>query len=88
MAGNDDGVVIDRGETGIASRNRAVDAAAGGIIDERIDPVPEDVADVNDIGLGEGDGDVAVGMRRTIMFQADRCAIELQLVLLVEYLAR
>jgi len=77
---NDDGVVCRRRQIGVGRGDHSVDAAAGRIIDERINAVPESVTDVNDVGLGEGDGDVAVGMRRPIIFQGDRRAIEPQIV--------
>ena len=67
-----------RGEIGFGRRDHAVDAAAGRIVDERIDAVPERVADVNDVGLGERDRDVAVGMRRAVIFQS-RCEAPLSL---------
>src|SRR5450755_3959958 len=59
---NDDGIVCRRRQIGVGRGDHSVDAAAGRIIDERINTVPESVPYVNDIGLGEGDGNVAVGM--------------------------
>jgi hypothetical protein len=62
MAGNDDRVVRRRRKAGIGRRDHAIDAAAGRIIDERIDAVPKGITDVNDVGFGKCDGDVSVGM--------------------------
>ena len=44
-------------------------------------------ADMHDVRLGEGDGDVAVGMGGAVILQADRRAIELEAVLAREHLA-
>ena len=81
MAGNDDRLVGRRREVRVGRRDHAVDAAAGRIVDERIDAVPERVADMNDVGLGERDRDIAVGMRRAVIFQSDGRAVELQVAL-------
>ncbi|MGY4450944.1 hypothetical protein ACVWZR_005604 [Bradyrhizobium sp. i1.3.1] len=57
-----------------------VDAAAGRVVDERIDAVPEGIADMNDVGFCKSDGDVAIGMRGPVIFQVDRASIEPELV--------
>jgi hypothetical protein len=88
VARNDDGVVIRRSEIGVGRCDRAIDAAAGRIVDEGINAVPESIADVNDVGLRKRDGDVAVGMRGPVIFQTYRRAVELQIVLLCKNFAR
>ena len=64
MAGNDDRAVGRRRQVGVGRPDRAVDAAAGRIVDERIDAVPERVAGMHDVGLERSDRDVAVGVGR------------------------
>ena len=72
MPWNDDGLVRRRREVGVGRGDHAVNAAAGRMVDERIDPVPVCVADMHDVGLTKRDGDVAIGMGRTIILQRDR----------------
>src|SRR6478609_5782818 len=72
-------VLVHRRETSVACSDHPVDAAAGRIVDERIDAVPEHVGDMNDVGFCEGDGDIAVGVRGPVIFQADRGSVELKL---------
>ena len=81
MARNDDRIVSRRGEIGVARRERSVDAAAGRVVDERVDSIPESIAGVKDIGFGKGDGDIAVGVPGPVILQAERDAVELQVVL-------
>ena len=74
-------VVGRRRQIGVGCRDHPVDAAAGRIVDERIDAVPERVGHVDDVRLGESHRDVAVGVRRTVIFEVDRRSVELETVL-------
>jgi hypothetical protein len=55
MSGDNDGIVGRGFENGAGRTDRPIDGPAGRVVDERIDPVPVDVAGMNDIGLGNGD---------------------------------
>src|SRR5260370_1245280 len=50
MPRNDDRLVGGRREIGVGCRDHAVNAAAGGMVDERIDAVPVSVGDMHDVG--------------------------------------
>ena len=81
VSGNDDRVVCRRREIGVGRCNHPVDAAAGRIVNERIDTVPIGIANMHDVGLGKGCGNIAVGVRGPVVLQADRRAIQLETVL-------
>ena len=74
---NDDCLICRYREVGVGRCNHAVDAAARRIVDERIDAVPIGIAGMQDVRLAKGDGDVAIGMRGSVTFQADVGAVEL-----------
>src|SRR6478752_2893093 len=80
MSGDDDRVLVNCREIGVARSDHPVDAAACRIVDERIDAVPEHIGDVNDVRVRKGYGDVAVRVRRSEIFQADRGSIEPEFV--------
>ena len=80
VARDDDGHVGRGRELASAARIDAVDAAAGRIVDERIDAVPVGVAGVQDVGFGELHGDVAVGVGGAIVLQRQRGAVQLRSV--------
>lgn len=76
VPGDHNHLVCDLGETGFRGADYPFNAAAGRVIDEGIVTVPESVSDVDNIGLHEVHGDVAVGMRGRIVFERDRSAVE------------
>ena len=85
MPWDHDGLGARGGDIGRSRPNLAIDAAAGGIVDERIDPVPEGVRSVEDIGLTKGNGDIAIGMCRTVVLQKNVRVVQPQFVLGSEY---
>ena len=55
----------------VIAADGSIDTAAGGVVDERVKSVPESIADVDHIGVGEVDRNVAVGMCRRVMPEDD-----------------
>src|ERR1700694_3740049 len=51
--------------------------AAGRVVDERINAIPQGIAGVKDLRVRERDGDVTVGVSRPIMLQRERGAVEI-----------
>jgi hypothetical protein len=85
---DDDHFVRNFSKVGFGGANDAVDAAAGRIVDEGIVAVPECVGDVENIGVGEMDGDVAVCVSGWLVFERDGCAIEVNGLLRLEDFGR
>ena len=75
MAGNDLGVAASHGQSLFAGANHAANGAAGAFVDERIHAVEPDVAHMQNIGLVEVNGDVAVGVRGGEVNQIERVAV-------------
>ena len=53
---------VSGGEVLFGCEDHAVDVASGGVVDEGIEAVPAGVAAVEDVGLGEVDREVGVGV--------------------------
>src|SRR5262249_26053118 len=70
VTGNDDRLVGRSGEISFGCLYHSVDAAACRVVDEGIEAVPEGVTGVKNVGLGEGNRDVAVRMRGTVICDA------------------
>ena len=62
VAGDEDGLVVGAGEGEGGGGDHAVNVASGGVVDEGIDAVEPGVTGVDDVGVGEVDGDVGVGV--------------------------
>ena len=77
MSGNHDRGTIDAVEHGLTEIDDAGETAAVVRIDERVAAVVEDVAHMDDVGVGKDDGRVAFGMRRAHMEKIDRVAVEM-----------
>lgn len=88
MAGNNDRVVSHPGKIGVRGADCSIDASARGIVNERIDPIPKRVAGVQDVCLGEHDGDVTVRVGWPIVIEFDRLSVKLQLLLIFEDFTR
>ena len=89
VSGDNDGIVAHGGDVGFRRLDHAAfDAAAGRIVDEGIDAVPEGVTGMENIGLREGDEDVTVGMGGSIIPQLERGAIERQRPVVGHHLGR
>lgn len=69
VAGDDDRGVGSGGEVALGGADHAVDVASGGVVDERIRSVEPCVAGVEDVGAGEVDGDVRVGVGGIVVLQ-------------------
>ena len=61
--------------------DHAVNASASRIIDEREMPIPPRVASVQDIRLCKIDRDIAIGVRRIVIFKSDGCAVKMKRLL-------
>lgn len=86
MAGNN-GLVGRRREIGIRGRDHPF-MPTGRVIDEGVDAVPKRVGDMHDAGFPRGDGNIAVGVARTVVLERDGLAVELEIVALVENVRR
>ena len=75
MSRDEDGLAGERYEIGLDRPDLAIDAAAGGVVDEGLDSVPPGIADMDDIGVGEVDRDVAVGVGGRIVFENDSSVV-------------
>ena len=73
VSGNDDGVGSSYVEVIFVCKDHAVDVAAGGVIDERIERVPEGVAGVEDVGLCEIDREVRIGVGGVVVAKGESC---------------
>jgi hypothetical protein len=62
--------------------------AAGRVVDERINAIPQGIAGVKDLRVSERDGDVTVGVSRPIMLQRERGAVEIDSSLAREDISR
>jgi len=62
VARDDDRAVGDGGEIFLGSGDHAVDVASAGVVDEGIEAVEPGVAGVEDVGFGEVDGEVGIGV--------------------------
>ncbi len=84
MAGDDDGGGGSGGEVALGGADHAVDIAAGGVVDEGIGAVEPGVAGMEDVGIGEMDGDVGVGVGGVVMLEVEGFAVGLEGVLVGE----
>src|SRR5215470_3255608 len=84
MAWDNDRLVRRELERSIRQANRAIDTAAGGIIDKRIVAVPPDIPERHHVGFGEVDRKVAVRMARAKAFDHDGLTIELEGLICVD----
>jgi hypothetical protein len=76
VARNDDRSRRGGGQIGLGRCNHSVDAAAGGIVDKRVDPVPIRIPRMEDIRIGKRNRYVTVGMRAAVVLEGDLRAIE------------
>jgi len=75
VAGDDDGGVGPGGEIALSGADHAVDVAAGGVVDEGVGAVEPGVAGVEDVGFGEVDRDVGVGVGGVVMLEVEGFAV-------------
>ena len=68
---DEDDLIGKRSEIGVGGANLPVNAAAGRIIDKGVDSVPPGVPKMDDIGVGEVNPDVAVGVGRALILHGD-----------------
>src|ERR1700744_908722 len=65
MSRNDDRLIAgERGEGFFGRANLPIYAAAGGVVDKRVNAVPPDVPNLNDVGIWEVNPKISVGMGR------------------------
>src|SRR5215467_4576856 len=64
------------GDVPLGGPDHSVDAAAGGMVDERINAVPIGVPAMEDVGLAEADRDVAVRVRGAIVLRIEGRAVD------------
>src|SRR5262245_13371423 len=78
MAGDDDRLVRYGGNIRLGRLDHPVDVSAGRVVDERIYAVPIGVAAMENIRFPDRDRQIAVGVRRTVIFEMKRRSIQLQ----------
>ena len=88
MARDDSSVRICQFERTLCSGDHPVDAAAGTLIDERINPVEEHITHMEDVRLRETDVDVSVCVRGRHVGQVDALAVRCQLMIRPKNLSR
>src|SRR5438128_2129964 len=81
MPWDNDHLVGDLGEISFRSADRSVNTAAGRVIDEGIVTIPPCVTRVEDVGIGEVHGYVAVGVSRRVVLKSNGSAIQLHRLL-------
>src|SRR4051794_40184485 len=76
VARDDPGPGVGDLEEHVGRRDHPADPAAGGAVDVRVEPVEEQVAGLQDVGLAVVDGEVAIGMRGGGVGHVDLFAVE------------
>ena len=68
MTGNHDRIFGRCLQISVGGEDHSIDVAAGGVIDERVDLVPECIGNMQHVGLDKMNVNVAICVGRLVMF--------------------
>src|SRR6516225_7198461 len=84
MSGNDYRLIRDHAQVPFGSTDHSIDVSTRGVINKRIDAIPQCVSDVNHVPFFEDHGDIAVGVGGAVILEGNIRVIVMHTVLITK----
>src|SRR5215467_4397803 len=85
VSGNDYGFIRDHAQVAFGCTDHSIDTSTGGVINKRIDTIPECISDVNHVRLFKDHRDIAIRVGRAVILQRNTRVVVMQMVFLIKY---